>query len=209
MLQSCQLLLFYWGLRYLLIHLKSQLLGSGDYMAVLFSFFKNVSIFYGWRRKLEAWKLWRQIKKEAKNTVGGGRKNWVFNDLTTYCIYLTLLEGVYESQILNAQKVRHWTGRLVLNSPKYTESKQIRCILERTSQTILLISRVSLTVRLVLCADSGLLKMDRNILIYKGWPPNERSGCSGSVIPAAIYIALAIADAARGSLFHSFYWLWR
>lgn len=66
MLQGCQLLLVYWGLRYLLIYLKSQLLGSGDYTSILFSFFKNVSIFYDWRRKLETWKIWRQIKRSQK-----------------------------------------------------------------------------------------------------------------------------------------------
>lgn len=44
--QGCQLFLFYWGLRNLLIYLKLSLLGSGVYMSVLFSFFKNDSIFF-------------------------------------------------------------------------------------------------------------------------------------------------------------------
>lgn len=44
--QGCQLFLFYWGSRNLLIYLKLSLLGSGVYMSVLFSFFKNDSIFF-------------------------------------------------------------------------------------------------------------------------------------------------------------------
>lgn len=44
------------------------------------------------------------LKKEAKNIVGGGRKNCVFNYLIVSCIYLMHLD---ESWILNVQNVQH------------------------------------------------------------------------------------------------------
>lgn len=45
-----------------------------------------------------------------------------------------------------------WGRRMVLNSPRYMYSKQIRRVWEGTSWTILPLSSLSLTVRLVLCA---------------------------------------------------------
>lgn len=35
------------------------------------------------------------MEKEAKDTVGGWRKNWVFSNLIVPCIYLMQLEGVW------------------------------------------------------------------------------------------------------------------
>lgn len=100
------------------------------YVSFIFIFQEWFYFFYGWRGNFEAWKIWRQIKKEAKNTVGGGRKNWFFNKLIVSCIYLMHLEGVCESWILNVQNVQHWGGRIVLNSPRYTYSEEISCVWE-------------------------------------------------------------------------------
>lgn len=65
MLQGCQLLLFYWSLRNLLIYLKLQLLGYGVYTSVLFSFFKNDSIFLWLKKKF--WSL-KNMKTNEKGS---------------------------------------------------------------------------------------------------------------------------------------------
>lgn len=109
--------------------------------------------------------------------------------------------------ILDVQTVQCWGGRMVLNSPRHMYSKQIGCVWERTSWTTLPLSSLSLTVKLVLRVDTGILKTGSNISISKGWSPNKRSSHCGTVVLAATSIALSIADAARRSLFHSFYWL--
>lgn len=156
-----------------------------------------ILFFYGWRRNFEAWKIWRQMKKEAKNTVGGGRKNWVFSNLIVSCIYLMQLEGVCESWILNVWNVQHWEGKILLNTPRYTYSK--RSDWEGISQRILPFSRLPSTTRLDLCLDTITLKVGRNMSIFKDWALNQRTCCSGPVTVAATLLVLATACAAMST----------
>lgn len=156
------------------------------YISFIFIFQKWFFFFYGWRRNFEAWKIWRQMKKEAKNTVGWGRMNWVFIILIVLdfeCLECAALRGensIKQPKIYIFQR-RNWEG---------------------ISQRILPFSCLPSTIRLDLCVNTGIPKMGRNRSVFKDWSLNRRTQriCfSGPVTAAATSLVLATVCAARST----------
>lgn len=144
MLQGCQLLQFYWVLRYLLIYLKLKFLGSGDYLSVLFPFLKKCSYFL-WMEK-KAWSL-----KNTKTNKKGSQEysgRWEEELGCQWCDSLLHLSHVFGGCLWILDFEFAVLG-LENGIKEYIYSKQTRCVWEGKSRTILPLSSLSLTVRLV------------------------------------------------------------